>query len=140
MTMNMVKRLSTAVGALVVLGLATPALADGPRDHRGHRDRTGVDVVIKVGDHGRGYRNHRRDFRRDIITPHQVRYELRRAGFSDIETIDFRPRLGVYTAYADGRRGRPIFVTIDARTGRILNVDRLQRRGDKYGRGHGAWR
>lgn len=132
-----------ALGIAGALGAAAavPAQADSLRfgndnfsvrlhvddGHRGHRGRHHLD------------RRHR-DYR---LPPRQVRRIVRRHGFHDISRPDYRPRRNVYVVRAENRRGRDVRVIVNARNGRIIDVDRLHRKGRHHGRHdgrHGGWK
>jgi len=61
------------------------------------------------------------------LTPREVRFLLREEGFSRIRFLDRDGR--VYRAIAIGPRGRPVRVAVNARNGRILDVEPLRRGG-----------
>lgn len=105
-----------AIGTLA--GAAAPASAGG-----------GVGVSVEFGSHGhggydRGWGNHHRDY---TLSPNDVRRILRYQGFHEVRYVD---RQGsIYRALAENYRGRGVFVTVSARSGRILGVSPLRRRG-----------
>ena len=100
-----------AVGALVT---AAPANAGG-----------NFSFSIQAGHPGYWYEypeRHRRE-----LSPREVRRILRHEGFREIRFIDRRG--SVYRARAENRRGRDVIVTVSARSGAILEVERVRRRG-----------
>ncbi len=97
--------------------LALGALAAAPASAG-----TSVSVSIEFGGPAYASYNHHHSF-----SPQQVRRILRREGFSHIRYVDRRG--SVYRALAENHRGRDVLVTVSARTGHILDVDRLGRHG-----------
>ncbi len=74
-----------------------------------------------------GYPTYAYDYGYHTLSPQQVRRILRDEGFREIRYVDRRG--SIYRARAENRRGRDVLVTVSARTGHILNVDRLARHG-----------
>ena len=67
-----------------------------------------------------------RRFRRDCLTNNEIRRGLRRNGFDDIRFLDRRGvRVQVYAEW--GRRA--YLLTINRCTGRVVDIDRVRRRG-----------
>lgn len=83
-----------------------------------------VSVTVEIGHPG--YSSHQGGHYR-TLSPREVRTILRREGFREIRYVDRRG--SVYRAHAENRRGRDVLVTVSARTGAVLDVDRLGRRG-----------
>ncbi len=104
--------LAAAALSLASLGAAAPANAG-----------TSVSVEIEIGHPGYSY--HHGYYR--TLSPQEVRHILRRQGFHEIRYVDRRG--SVYRALAENYRGRDVFVTVSARSGAILDIDRLGRRG-----------
>lgn len=96
-------------------------------NRRGRDVRVVVDAfngrVIDVDRVGKG---------RYRLSAKEVRRSLRDRGFRDIRGIDFRPKREVWVARAENRRGRDVRVVVDARNGRILDIDRLNRERARY--------
>ena len=102
--------LAAGIVALGALGAAAPANAD-----------TNVSVEFRIGQPTYvSYYHH-------TLSPQQVRRILRDEGFRHIRYVDRRGT--VYRARAENRRGRDVLVTVSARTGHIINVERLGRHG-----------
>jgi hypothetical protein len=85
---------------------------------------TSVSVTVEFGHPG--YARHH-DVQYRTLSPHEVRRILRREGFREIRYVDRRG--SIYRAHAENYRGRDVLVTVSARTGQIIDVDRLGRRG-----------
>jgi hypothetical protein len=83
-----------------------------------------VSVTIEFGHPGYS-KYHNVHYR--TLSPHEVRRILRRKGFREIRYVDRRG--SIYRAHAENYRGRDVLVTVSARTGQILDVDRLGWRG-----------
>lgn len=117
------KTIAAAILALGALTAAAPANAGG--------------VTVQFGGgyygdhHGRpGWHQGRPDWHhdhRDRVTQRDVRRILYRNGFDDIRWIDRQGR--VFVARAEDRRGRDVRVVVSARSGAIIDVDRIGRRG-----------
>ena len=110
------KTIAAGVIALGALVAAAPAQAGG-----------GVSVRIDIGQPG--YTKHygdRYDYDR-TFSPREIRRILRRQGFSEIRYVDRRG--SIYRARAEDWRGRDVAITVSARTGAILEVQRLRHRG-----------
>ena len=121
-----------ALGIAGALGMAAavPAQADTLRFGN---ENFSVRLHTDDGHRGRhADRHHRRDYR---LHPREVRRIVRRNGFHDISRPDYRPRRNVYVVHAENRRGRDVRVIVNARNGRIIDVDRLGRRhgGPRHG-------
>ena len=105
--------------AIAALAAAVPAQAAGPA------------VTLEFGtphhgpNFGYGRRGHDRDVGRHMLSPREVRGILRANGFRQIRFVDRRGP--VYQARAENRRGRDVLVTVSARSGNIINVDRAGR-------------
>lgn len=82
----------------------------------------GFSVELRIGDRA-GHRH-----RAQRISPIQVRQILRRNGYRGIHRPSFQSRRNVYVVRAENRRGRDVRVTLNAHSGRILDVDRIGRR------------
>ena len=81
-----------------------------------------VSVTIELGQPGYGkYHSGKHDYR---LTPREVRRILRANGFRDIQYVDRKG--SVYQARAENRRGRDVLVTVSARTGQVIDVQRLR--------------
>ena len=102
-----------ALGSLVA---AAPAHAGG-----------NVSVTVQFGQPG--YTKHwgGHGYQQRALSPQEVRKALRRHGFREIRYVDRRG--SVYRAQAENPRGRDVLVTVSARTGAILDVQRLRRQG-----------
>jgi hypothetical protein len=88
---------------------------------------SGPSVTIEFGHPGYGkhYRGGDRHYR--TLSPQEVRRILRAQGFREIRYVD---RQGsVYQARAENRRGRDVLVTVSARSGAVIDVQRLRGRG-----------
>jgi hypothetical protein len=73
-----------------------------------------------------------RKFKRECLTNNEIRRGLRRNGFDDIRFLDRRGvRVKVYAEF--GRRA--YVLTINRCTGRVIDIDRVRRRGDGPGFG-----
>lgn len=75
-----------------------------------------------------------RKFKRECLTNNEIRRGLRRNGFEDIRFLDRRGvRVQVYAEW--GRRA--YILTINRCTGRVVDIDRVRRRGGGGGPGFG---
>jgi hypothetical protein len=105
-----------ALGGLVAAAPANASSAD-------------VTLTIQVGDSG--HRSHDRDWRdhewrhHDYLSTREVRRILRHRGFHEVRFVDSSG--SIYRAYAEDYRGRDVLVTVSARSGAILDVDRIGR-------------
>ena len=63
----------------------------------------------------------------DRLSPRDVRRILRDEGFRRIQFLDRGGR--IYTASAEDWRGREVIVRVSSRSGAIISVDRIGRRG-----------
>lgn len=121
-----------ALGIVSALGAAAAVPAQADTLRFGNHD---FSVRVHLDDHDRygprGDRHVRRDYR---LHPREVRHIVRRNGFHHISRPDYRPRRNVYVVRAENHRGRDVRIVVNARNGRIIDVDRLGR-----GRDHG-WR
>lgn len=116
--------LAAGVVALGTLVSAIPANATSLSIQIGS-GWVGQDVHYRGGQYGR-------HDRWSALSPQQVRRVLRQRGFDHIRFID---RQGsVYVARAQDWRGRAVRVVVSARSGAILDVDRIHR-GGHYRRG-----
>ena len=97
--------------------LALGALAAAPAN-------AGTDVSISIEFGRPTYASYYHHY---TLSPQQVRRILRHEGFRQIRYVDRRG--SIYRAYAENRRGRDVRVTVSARTGQILDVERLRRHG-----------
>jgi len=145
--MKLIKAAALAATALAASAFAMPAMADGPRGKNG---RSNVDVTVQFGGYThpsyahhrgyygkKGYHSGRHYQQRFVLNQPQIRRSIRSVGYSNIHDIRFAPRRGIYTAYATGFRGRDVFLTVDAYSGRILDVQRFgPRRHYKQNRHH----
>jgi hypothetical protein len=105
-----------AVGTM--LGAAAPASAGG------------TTFTLEFGAPGYAYHHgyrHRDRHERVALSPREIRRILRARGFSEIRYVDRRG--SVYQARAENRRGRDVLVTVSARTGEVLDVQRIRGRG-----------
>ena len=88
----------------------------------------GSDVSVKIEIGTPGYsKHHPGDRYHRTLSPREVRRILRNRGYSEIRYVDRRG--SIYQAHAENRRGRDVLVTVSARNGEILDVQRLRRRG-----------
>ncbi len=99
--------LAAAAVAIGALGAAAPASAG-----------SSVSVTVEFG--RPTYASYYHHY---TLSPQQVRRILRDQGFSHIRYCDRRG--SVYQARAENRRGRDVLVTVSARTGHILEVQKL---------------
>ncbi|MGD2132340.1 MAG: PepSY domain-containing protein [Maricaulaceae bacterium] len=112
-----------AAAAIACLAPAAPALADHDRAP------ARVQFDFRVDTYGRDHR-----FRGPQISRHQAIRIARSYGLRQVRDVDLRR--GVWEVNGFGRRGR-IEVEINARTGRVIDVDRHRRRGwGRRGRDH----
>lgn len=87
--------------------------------------RDGFDFSITIGSghhnggYGYGYGHHRR-----VVPPHVVRDWLEHNYYG---VSRLRLRGDVYVARAEDHRGRDLRITIDAYTGRLIDVDYVRR-------------
>lgn len=86
----------------------------------------GSNVSVKIEFGNPGYNKHDRHQVR-TLSPQEVRRILRREGYREIRYVDRRG--SVYRARAENRRGRDVLVTVSARSGAVIDVQRLGRRG-----------
>lgn len=112
--------LAVAAAVTMMTGFAVPSMASETSpmvlnvDHRGWDDG-------RYGD--RHYRDHR-GYRHDILSPRRVSSMLRDRGYR-VRDIDLRR--GRYYVQARNHRGHRVRMVVDARSGRILDVDRAGR-------------
>lgn len=124
---------------LIALGLAgaiaaTAAAPASAGPNSGARYDNGVQIRLVVKDHDRkGHNAHRLGKKQRFMSERELRRVLHRNGFRDIKRTELQPRRAVYVAYAEKRGGRDYRVTVNARNGRIIDVDKL----DRGRRGHG---
>lgn len=71
---------------------------------------------------------------RHYLSPREVRRILRDEGFRQIEFLDRDGR--IYVARAENYRGRDVIVRVSARSGTIISVERVRRRGGHGWDGH----
>ena len=123
-----------ATSKLIALGLAS-ALAFGAAipasagSYSGHNDGgLKIQLVVKDKRHNAGAKH---DRKQRLLGERQVRRILHREGYRDIKKVDFQRRNAAYVAYAEKRGGRDFRVTVSARNGRIIDVDRLDHRRGK---------
>lgn len=110
---------------LATVSIATAAFALPPAVHaQGVIIDEGGLRVVPPG--GRGERYDRREEYDREIGPRQVRRIARGAGMDDVFDVDRRGR--VWVARGEDRRGRDMRVTISARTGDVVDVQRSGRR------------
>ncbi len=110
----------------LIAGVIGAAIAgdDDHHDDRGDRydDRRG-------GRYGDRYDDDRYDGRRGGRHGRQLDYDevrriVRQEGFRNIGHIEYRRSLRIYEVQAQGRRGRPVQVNVDAYSGDIISVER----------------
>ncbi len=91
-------------------------------------------LVLSVDWRGPG-RNDRR-YRYERLGPRQIARQVHRQGFRDIRNI--RARGDVYVLRAEGRRGIPVRLVVDAFSGEVIGrtiIDNRHGYGPKYGKG-----
>lgn len=87
-------------------------------------------LTLNVDWRGYGRRDYGHRFER--LGPRQIAHRLYRQGFRDIRAI--RARGDVYVVRAEGRRGLPVRLVVDAFSGEIIGRTVLDNR---HGYGHG---
>lgn len=128
------KLIALGLAGAIAIAAAVPASA-GSNPSRGH-DGNGIQIRVGVNDRDRDLRGPHK--RLQFLNEREVRRILQRNGFHDIKRPQFQPRHNVYVAYAEKGRSRDVRVTVNARNGRIIDVDNLERGRARGEQGHNA--
>lgn len=99
------------------------------------RDSFGFSVTIGSPGHHGGYGYHG-PARYRILPPHVIRATLR-ASYRDVSRPERRG--DVYIARAEDRRGKDLIITVNAYTGRVIDVRYARRDRDRHDGHHGRW-
>jgi len=115
--------MATATFAAALIGAVPAASAQGVVIDEG-----GVRMAPPSMNRGDDRYDNRYDNRNDYngdVGPREARRIARRAGVADVDDVDRRGR--VWIVEGEDSRGRDIRVTISARTGEVLDVQRRRR-------------
>ncbi|MDZ7823156.1 MAG: hypothetical protein U5K75_03340 [Ahrensia sp.] len=129
------------VASFTLANLAAPANAAPQGLVAKHQMGTTIEAT-EIGN--RSYESRRYQ---EVLSPRMIAGGLHRQGFRDVRNLRFDGRN--YVALAMGHRG-PVALVISARSGQIVNVDRLRPRHDtrprhyghtgySFGGNHGGW-
>lgn len=129
-----IQRLALAALVALPMGLAAQPAAEA-RDTTFRLEFSTPQGRFAIGDreYRRDHWGPRRGYHRAVLPPHRIVRRLRHQGYVDMRGLTYLPDRAVYRVDAFTRRGQPVRLRVDARTGETLRVryldDRRGRRG-----------
>lgn len=139
-TLATARRLALKGALAALLALPVGMAAGAPAQAADFRIEFRVDGPgVRATPSRHGVRHGRPRYEQRVLPPRRIARRLNRQGFRAIRDIVYMPRRGVYRVEARDRRGLPVVIRADARTGEPRLVRYLDRRAPQRGRQPRAW-